>query len=106
VDYNGYTGYVKTEYLTTEDPSTATTDTSSSDTSNGTEDTSSSAIAAGTVISLPNTCNIRSGMSETADRVGTAYQGDKVTVVMSYSEGWTKVTWNNKTGYIKTSLLQ
>jgi hypothetical protein len=26
--------------------------------------------------------------------------------VMSYAEGWTKVTWKNKTGYIKTDLLK
>ena len=31
---------------------------------------------------------------------------DRVTVVMSYAEGWTKVKWNGETGYIKTSLLQ
>ena len=55
---------------------------------------------------MQNTVNIRSGMSETSDRIGTAYAGEKVKVVMSYAEGWTKVTWNNKTGYIKSSLLQ
>jgi len=26
--------------------------------------------------------------------------------VMSYAEGWTKVTWKNKTGYVKTDLLK
>ena len=50
---------------------------------------------------LSNTTNIR-----TADKVGVAYAGEKVTVVMSYAEGWTKVTWKNKTGYIKTDLLK
>ena len=45
-------------------------------------------------------------MSETASKVGTAFSGEKVTVVMSYAEGWTKVTWNGKTGYVKTDLLQ
>ena len=55
---------------------------------------------------LENTTNIRSGMSEDSGKVGTAYAGEKVTVVMSYAEGWTKVKWNGETGYIKTSLLQ
>ena len=50
--------------------------------------------------------NIRSGMSENDSKIGTAFSGEKVTVVMSYAEGWTKVTWNGQTGYIKTSLLQ
>ena len=52
---------------------------------------------------LSNTTNIRSSMSETADKVGVAYAGEKV---MSYAEGWTKVTWKNKTGYVKTDLLK
>ena len=55
---------------------------------------------------LEDTVNIRSSMSEDSDRVGTAYAGETVTVVMSYAEGWTKVNWNGKTGYIKSSLLQ
>ena len=45
-------------------------------------------------------------MSETSDRIGTAYSGEKVTVIMSYAEGWTKVKWNGKEGYIKSEYLQ
>lgn len=92
IDYNGTTGYIKSEYLTSSGGAEA----------NETADP----IAEGTVVTLQNTVNVRSSMSETADKVGTAYAGEKVTVVMSYAEGWTKVNWNNKTGYIKTSLLQ
>ena len=96
VDYNGTSGYIKSEYLTTD--ASAITDAGEAGDASG--------IAEGTVITLTSAVNIRSGMSETADKVGTAYAGEKVKVVMSYAEGWTKVTWNNKTGYIKTSLLQ
>ncbi|MCI5874166.1 MAG: SH3 domain-containing protein [Clostridiales bacterium] len=99
VDYGGIPGYIKSEYLTTEAPQTTDTDAREEGTAGG-------SIAEGTVITLQNTVNIRSGMSETSDRIGTAYAGEKVKVVMSYAEGWTKVTWNNKTGYIKSSLLQ
>lgn len=102
VDYNGTTGYIKSEYLTAD----ASSITSADEGDSSSDHTSGGSIAEGTVITLTNTTNIRESMSETADKVGTAYQGEKVTVVMSYAEGWTKVTWNNKTGYIKTSLLQ
>lgn len=95
IDYNGTPGYIKSEYLTT--------DTSA----NAGEGTATDAgLAEGTVIMLQSTTNIRSSMSETADKVGVAFAGEKVTVVMSYAEGWTKVTWNGKEGYIKTELLQ
>jgi uncharacterized protein YgiM (DUF1202 family) len=106
INYGGYTGYVKSEYLTTEAPGTTAAEDTSTGGDTGTASEASDGIAAGTVITLKDGVNIRSGMSETSDRIGTAYKGEKVTVVMSYSEGWTKVTWNNKTGYIKTSLLQ
>lgn len=98
VDYGGRTGYIKSEYLSAEAPAASTTDTANESTGGS--------LAEGKVVTLENTVNIRSGMSETSDKVGTAYAGEKVTVVMSYAEGWTKVTWNSKTGYIKTSLLQ
>lgn len=102
VNYGGVTGYIKTEFLTTEQPQADTT----TDTSSNQSETATGSLAEGTVITLTESTNIRSDMSETASKVGTAFSGEKVTVVMSYAEGWTKVTWNGKTGYIKTSLLQ
>lgn len=102
VNYGGVTGYIKSEFLTTEQPQAdATTDTGSDQ-----SEAATGSLAEGTVITLTESTNIRSDMSETASKVGTAFSGEKVTVVMSYAEGWTKVTWNGKTGYIKTSLLQ
>ena len=105
IDYNGTTGYVKNEFLTYDLPDT-TADNNSDSSSDNSDSTNSASIAEGTVIMLENTTNIRSGMSEDSSKVGTAYAGEKVTVVMSYAEGWTKVKWNGETGYIKTSLLQ
>ena len=89
------TGYIKSEFLSTTAPE------------NNSEGTAAqNGLTEGTVITLSSTTNIRSAMSETADKVGVAYMGEKVKVVMSYAEGWTKVTWNGKTGYVKTDLLQ
>lgn len=60
----------------------------------------------GKSITLTQTVNVRTSMSESADLVGLAYQGDVVTVIMSYAEGWTKVSWNDQTGYVKTDVLK
>ena len=62
--------------------------------------------APSSTVNLTNTINIRSSMSETASKVGVAYAGDSVTVEMNYAEGWSKVTWNNKTGYAKTEFIK
>lgn len=92
VDYNGTTGYVKSEYLSAEAAVQETADVSGP--------------APGSTVNLTNTINIRSSMSETASKVGVAYAGDSVTVEMNYAEGWSKVTWNNKTGYAKTEFIK
>lgn len=100
IDFEGKKGYIKSEYLTNDPNSITPGNTDSQDGTGG------GSVSQGEVVTLKNTVNIRSSMSETADKVGTAYAGEKVTVVMSYAEGWTKVTWNSKSGYVKTSLLQ
>ena len=92
VDYNGTTAYIKSDYLTTD----------ASQTSAGTQNE----VSAGETVRLSDTTNVRSSMSETADRLGVAYAGETVKVVESYAEGWSKVEWNGQTGYIKTDLLQ
>ena len=103
VNYNGQTGYIKTEFLTTKN---SDSDADADNSGNEEQTTTSNSIAEGTVITLSDSVNIRSGMSESDSKIGTAFMGEKVTVVMSYAEGWTKVTWNGQTGYIKTSLLK
>ena len=92
VEYNGATAYIKSDYLTTD----------ASQTSGQSQNT----VTAGESVRLSDTTNIRSSMSETADRVGVAYSGETVKVIESYAEGWSKVEWNGKTGYIKSDLLQ
>ncbi|MCD8231034.1 MAG: SH3 domain-containing protein [Clostridiales bacterium] len=83
-------GYIKSEYIS--ESATATS-------------SSGSSVKEGATITLTSSVNVRSSMSESSDRVGLAYAGEKVKVVKSYSEGWTKVTWNGETGYIRTDIL-
>lgn len=87
LDYNGTEAYVKSDYVSTEAPAAPS-------------------VPEGTVVRVTESINIRSSMSETADKVGTAFSGEKLTVIMSYAEGWTKVNWNGKEGFVKTDLLK
>lgn len=101
VKSKGKTGYVKKEYIVS-DPSKVEKD----------EETQPQTPSAptyyneGDQITLSESVNVRQSMSESADRVGLAYKGDVVTVIMSYAEGWTKVSWNGQTGYVKTEYLR
>ena len=58
------------------------------------------------MITLTETVNVRKSMSEDAEKVATAFAGEQVTVILSYAEGWTKVNYGDKTGFIKTELLR
>ena len=112
LDYNNKDCYVKSEYLSTEAPQDQSQDTAqdqgqdttAQNTDTGTQDTTG--LAEGTEVLLSDTVNVRASMSADAEKVGTAFAGEKVTVVMSYAEGWTKVNWNGQTGYIKTEFLK
>ena len=97
--YDGKKGYVKLEFVTTKKSEVPTGTTAAAD-------EPAKALPQGKEIILSDSVNVRVSMSETADRVGLAYQGDTVKVIQSYAEGWTKVEWNGQTGYIKTDLIK
>lgn len=59
----------------------------------------------GTVLTATDAYNVRTSMDENSERIGTVAIGDSIKVILSYAEGWTKVEWNGKTGYIRTDLL-
>ena len=98
--YNGKKGYVKREYVTVKKSKVP----SGADTAGN--DEPAKALPEGKKITLSDSVNVRVSMSETADKVGLAFQGDTVEVIQSYAEGWTKVKWNGETGYIKTELIK
>ncbi len=102
IDYNnGTQGYVKSEYLSTEAP--AATQEPAEETPAA---STGGALQEGSVITIQQSVNLRKSMGEDAEKIATIFAGEKVTIIMSYAEGWTKVTCGDKTGFIKTELLQ
>ncbi len=98
---DGVSGYVKNDYISTEKPA--------EESSEGEETSSepgSTYFPEGQKIVLNEAFNVRATMSESGELMGTAQPGDTVTVILSYAEGWTKVSWGEKIGYIKTSALK
>ena len=88
----------------TEIPTTENTDTESSEVSQ--PETDYISFEEGKVIKLKEATKVREGKSTDTGLVATLYEGEKVTVVKSYEEGWTKVKWDDNTGYIRSDLLQ
>ena len=53
-----------------------------------------------------DTIRLRKDQSTDSDSLGNIYVNESVNVVESYSSGWSKVEYNNKTGYIKTEFIK
>lgn len=95
VDYNGQTGYIKSEYLTTTKPAAASD--STQQTTEKKQETKETVYATAGV-------NIRAKASADADVIGTLIAGYSV-IRTSDSNGWSKVDYNGQTGYIKSDYL-
>ncbi|RDU25198.1 SH3 domain-containing protein [Anaerosacchariphilus polymeriproducens] len=93
IEYNGEKAYIKSEFLSTKNPVSEE------------ENKPKVYHTEGQVVTVEKSTNIRESMSEDSKLMGTVDPGDSVTVVLDYAEGWTKVKWKDKVGYIRTDLL-
>jgi len=111
VEYNGGEAFIKSDYL--EPSKTEVRDAASEGAEEGTmpadtsetEDASASPKTAGTVTVKENV-RIRSGASETSEKLATAYAGDKLEVIMKQADGWTKIKYQGKTAYVKSDYVE
>ncbi len=93
IDYNGTEAYIKSDYLEVVD------DGSSSSTEEGGD------TAAGGTITVKENVNVREGASETANKLGVAYRGDKFELIEK-SGGWCKIKYNGKEAYVKADFVE
>jgi hypothetical protein len=50
--------------------------------------------------------NVRAAASIDSERLALAYEGDEITQIESYEDGWSKVRYNGIIGYVKTEFLE
>ncbi len=109
--YNNKECFIKTEYLQIEgeEPKEDETQETSEQTAK-TDEIEDAQAAADSPSSgkakAKDTVNIRESATTTADRVAVAYKGEEMTVVNKQADGWTKVKFNGKTGYVKSEYLE
>lgn len=109
--YEGSEAYIKSEYL--EDSETievAATDaeeedTSAEETTQEKEEQSSTQASAGTVTVVENV-RIRSSANENSEKLGTAYVGQELELIMKQADGWTKIKYNGQTAYVKSEFVE
>lgn len=126
VEYEGGSAFIKTEYLEAvgtetvvtvagdddddEEETAAATDDSKDkktddDTADDTADDADSAKVSGTVMAKDNV-RVRASASEDGEKLGTVYMGQKLDMIEKMSNGWTKVKYNGKIGYVKSEYVE
>ncbi|MDO4294518.1 MAG: SH3 domain-containing protein [Eubacteriales bacterium] len=72
----------------------------------GQSTTSGSGLPASGTIRVAETVNVRKSASESADKIGTAFPGESLEILMQQADGWTRVSYKGQTGYVKTEVLK
>lgn len=108
VQYEGREAYIKSDYLvvidgdgnvveeTDDTPVIPTTEDNDNNDNQGEKK----------YVTATDNVNIRSEADIDSERVGFAYNGDKLELVEKMSNGWTKVKYNGKDCYVKSDYVQ
>lgn len=104
--------FMKSEYLEiiSEEPAEASQETETQETSTETETqetpAANASLGSSGYVTATTTVNIRKGASETSERLGTIYMGEKLELVMSQADGWCKVKYKGQTAYVKSEFVE
>lgn len=102
VEYEGKDAYIKSMYL--EDVEFAEVDTGTETETPANTQVGSDAVT-GTVTATANV-RIRSEASETSEKLGLAYRGDKLDLIEQQDDGWTKIRYNGHVAYVKSDYVE
>lgn len=109
ISYEGRDAYIKSEFLEPSETTQAQAEEPEEPEEDSNEETgndnSSSAETTGTVTVIDNV-RVRASASENGEKLGTAYVGEKLEVIMKQADGWTKVKYNGKTAYVKSDYVE
>ena len=100
IEYEGSEAYIKSEFLEdieTEEVSVVNTSTPAA--------AGQEAQVTGTVTVKENV-RIRSAASENSEKIGVAYAGTTLEVIMKRADGWTEIKYNGKSAYVKSDYVE
>lgn len=108
IEYNGTTGYVATQYLTTQKPGTTPTNTATNTTTNTTNENTVADnkpaepgwTATGDTVYSLKSLNVREGWGTSFKSIGGLSVGQKVKRIAVGSNGWDKIQYEGKDAYV------
>lgn len=99
IEYEGKEAYIKSEFLEDIETEEASANTSTP------AATGQEAQATGTVTVKENV-RIRSAASENSEKIGVAYAGATLEIIMKRADGWTEIKYNGKSAYVKSDYVE
>ncbi len=107
VEYDGGEAFIKSDYLEPSQTEIAVADDEENETEPEDDDDNNSTPAASTgTVTVKENVRIRSGASETSEKLATAYAGEKLNVIMKQADGWTMIDYNGRTAYVKSDYVE
>ncbi len=109
IKYDGAEAFIKSEYLEPSETMAASDAGQNEDDEEAQEqqaDNSSESPTVTGTVTVKENVRIRNGASENSDKLGTAYAGEKLEVIMKQADGWTKIKYNGKTAYVKSDYVE
>lgn len=103
IEFEGEEAFIKTEYLEAVEEEVVVVEDAEED--EDAEEAAANSPTSGTA-TVTDTVNIRKSASTSADKLGVCYPGEELEVIMKQADGWTKVKYNGKTGYVKSEFLE
>ena len=100
IEYEGSEAYIKSEFLEDIETEAVSADNTSTPAAAGQE-----AQVTGTV-KVKENVRIRSGASENSEKIGVAYAGTTLEVIMKRADGWTEIKYNGKSAYVKSDYVE
>lgn len=108
VSYEGREAYIKSEYLEPSETKQAEAEKpeeTQEEPEQQTQTNNDNVETTGTVTVKENV-RIRASASESGEKLGTAYMGEKLEVIMKQADGWTKIKYNGRIAYVKSDYVE
>ncbi len=117
VEYQGAEGYIKSEYLASNE--TQQEETTQPEAQQPEEElqeeepqeeeqdnAQTTDITAKGTVTIKEAVNIRKSASTSSDKLGMAYQGETFELIMEQADGWCKIKYKGEVGYVKTEFVE
>ncbi|MDE7257894.1 MAG: SH3 domain-containing protein [Lachnospiraceae bacterium] len=108
ISYEGREAYIKSEYLEPSETKQAEAEEpeeTQEEPEQQAQTNNDDAETTGTVTVKENV-RIRASASESGEKLGTSYVGEKLEVIMKQADGWTKIKYNGRTAYVKSDYVE